>query len=235
MPHAHGPGDLTLGAPRLLEPAEGLARIPQPERALLRWPIRRRDSVELPVLRPGSRGGLSPSKVSPSAAKASPRMARAFGPTPWTARRSRQDREATRRRLVRSWRIARARRSCRSRREVADRADIGLGSHGPSSPKHGSVEPAGVRPRPLQPGRESPPPQTRCALGSSPSRAQPSLSLEALRTVSSRVRPPPVAQREPFAQRASRAWPQRPPSQAPRQPARQSTQCPPLKVPLRRK
>jgi deazaflavin-dependent oxidoreductase (nitroreductase family) len=51
---------LILGAPRLLDPAEGLARIPQPQRALLRWPIRCRDYAELPVLSPSSRGGVSP-------------------------------------------------------------------------------------------------------------------------------------------------------------------------------
>lgn len=44
---------LTLGAPRVLESREGLARIPQPQRAVLRWPIRCQDYVELPVL--GSR------------------------------------------------------------------------------------------------------------------------------------------------------------------------------------
>jgi deazaflavin-dependent oxidoreductase (nitroreductase family) len=41
---------LKLGAPRRLDPAEGLTRIPQPQRALLRWPIQCRDYVELPVL-----------------------------------------------------------------------------------------------------------------------------------------------------------------------------------------
>lgn len=40
---------LTLGAPQTLDPAEGLARMPQPERALLQWPVRCRDFVELPV------------------------------------------------------------------------------------------------------------------------------------------------------------------------------------------
>lgn len=42
---------LRLGAPRTLDPDEGLARMPQPQRMLLRWPIRCRDYVELPVLR----------------------------------------------------------------------------------------------------------------------------------------------------------------------------------------
>lgn len=41
---------LTLGAPRMLDAAEGLSRVPQPQRALLRWPIRCRDYVELPVV-----------------------------------------------------------------------------------------------------------------------------------------------------------------------------------------
>jgi deazaflavin-dependent oxidoreductase (nitroreductase family) len=41
---------LRLGAPRLVDPAEGLARIPQPQRVLLRWPIRCCDYVELPVI-----------------------------------------------------------------------------------------------------------------------------------------------------------------------------------------
>jgi deazaflavin-dependent oxidoreductase (nitroreductase family) len=39
-----------LGAPRSLTVEEGLARIPHPQRALLRWPIRCRDYVALPVL-----------------------------------------------------------------------------------------------------------------------------------------------------------------------------------------
>ncbi|WNB87576.1 nitroreductase family deazaflavin-dependent oxidoreductase [Cellulomonas sp. ATA003] len=43
---------LSLGAPRSLDATEGRARIPQPQRALLRWPIRCRDYVELPVLAP---------------------------------------------------------------------------------------------------------------------------------------------------------------------------------------
>lgn len=40
---------LRLGPPRSLDPAVALARIPQPQRALLRWPVRCRDYVELPV------------------------------------------------------------------------------------------------------------------------------------------------------------------------------------------
>lgn len=46
---------LTLGVPRTLDPAEGLARMPQPVRAALRWPVRCRDFVELPVV--GARQG----------------------------------------------------------------------------------------------------------------------------------------------------------------------------------
>lgn len=45
-----GDAILTLGPPRLLGPAEGLTRISQPQRTLLRWPIRCRDFVELPVV-----------------------------------------------------------------------------------------------------------------------------------------------------------------------------------------
>lgn len=41
---------LTLGAPRMLDAAEGLRRMPQPERAVLRWPVRCRDFVELPIV-----------------------------------------------------------------------------------------------------------------------------------------------------------------------------------------
>jgi deazaflavin-dependent oxidoreductase (nitroreductase family) len=48
---------LRLGAPRSLDPVEGLARMPQPQRTLLRWPIRCRDYVELPVLRAPSAAG----------------------------------------------------------------------------------------------------------------------------------------------------------------------------------
>jgi deazaflavin-dependent oxidoreductase (nitroreductase family) len=49
-------GDLfDLGAPRRLDPAEGLARMPNPQRVLLRWPIRCHDYVELPVLATASR------------------------------------------------------------------------------------------------------------------------------------------------------------------------------------
>ena len=47
---------LTLGAPRRVEAAEGLTRTPYPQRLLLRWPIRCRDFVELPVLTPGQPG-----------------------------------------------------------------------------------------------------------------------------------------------------------------------------------
>ncbi|WP_231494857.1 nitroreductase family deazaflavin-dependent oxidoreductase [Cellulomonas sp. KRMCY2] len=43
---------LTLGPPRTLDPDEGLSRVPQPQRALLRWPIRCRDFIELPILAP---------------------------------------------------------------------------------------------------------------------------------------------------------------------------------------
>ena len=39
-----------LGPPRPLDPHVALARIPQPQRTLLRWPIRCRDYVEIPVL-----------------------------------------------------------------------------------------------------------------------------------------------------------------------------------------
>ncbi len=39
-----------LGAPVLLDTAEGLGRIPQPQRSMLRWPIRCRDFVALPVV-----------------------------------------------------------------------------------------------------------------------------------------------------------------------------------------
>ncbi|TFH70611.1 nitroreductase family deazaflavin-dependent oxidoreductase [Cellulomonas sp. HD19AZ1] len=49
---------LSLGAPRVLEPADAMTRIPQPQRALLRWPIRCRDYVELPVLRPPAPEGV---------------------------------------------------------------------------------------------------------------------------------------------------------------------------------
>lgn len=49
---------LRLGAPRVLDPAEAMARIPRPQRALLRWPIRCRDYVELPVLRPPAAGDV---------------------------------------------------------------------------------------------------------------------------------------------------------------------------------
>ncbi len=41
---------LTLGAPEVLDSADGLSRIPQPQRTLLRWPIRCRDYVSLPIL-----------------------------------------------------------------------------------------------------------------------------------------------------------------------------------------
>lgn len=41
---------LALGASRELDAAVGLRRVPQPQRTLLRWPIRCRDFVELPVL-----------------------------------------------------------------------------------------------------------------------------------------------------------------------------------------
>ncbi len=46
---------LSLGAPRRLDPAEGLARVPNPQRLLLRTVIRCRDYVALPVLAPVSR------------------------------------------------------------------------------------------------------------------------------------------------------------------------------------
>jgi deazaflavin-dependent oxidoreductase (nitroreductase family) len=41
---------LTLGAPRSLDPHEGLARIPNPQRLILRRAIRCRDFIELRVL-----------------------------------------------------------------------------------------------------------------------------------------------------------------------------------------
>ena len=41
---------VTLGAPSDVGPDEGRSRVPQPQRTLLRWPIRCRDYVELPVL-----------------------------------------------------------------------------------------------------------------------------------------------------------------------------------------
>jgi len=41
---------LTLGPPQDLAPDEGLRRVPMPQRALLRWPVRCRDYVEMPVL-----------------------------------------------------------------------------------------------------------------------------------------------------------------------------------------
>lgn|GEM_PF-1365770 len=50
---------LELGVPRRLDPVEGMARIPQPQRSLLRWPIRCRDYVELPVPRSTTLGGRS--------------------------------------------------------------------------------------------------------------------------------------------------------------------------------
>jgi len=47
---------LQLGAPHPLGRAEALPRIPQPQRTLLRWPIRCQDYITLPVLaaRPAS-------------------------------------------------------------------------------------------------------------------------------------------------------------------------------------
>ena len=45
---------LTLGPPEVRRPDEGLRRIPQPQRALLRWPIRCRDYVTLPVVSGGA-------------------------------------------------------------------------------------------------------------------------------------------------------------------------------------
>lgn len=41
---------VTLGPPRDVPADEGRARVPQPQRTLLRWPIRCRDYVELDVL-----------------------------------------------------------------------------------------------------------------------------------------------------------------------------------------
>jgi deazaflavin-dependent oxidoreductase (nitroreductase family) len=41
---------LTLGAPRLLDTQEGLARMPNPQRLILRRAIRCRDFIEFPVL-----------------------------------------------------------------------------------------------------------------------------------------------------------------------------------------
>jgi deazaflavin-dependent oxidoreductase (nitroreductase family) len=49
---------LRLGAPQPVDAAEALARIPQPQRAALRWPIRCADFVELPVV--GGPGVTSP-------------------------------------------------------------------------------------------------------------------------------------------------------------------------------
>ena len=40
---------LRLGPPRDLLPDEGYARIPQPQRLVLRWPVRCRHYVELPI------------------------------------------------------------------------------------------------------------------------------------------------------------------------------------------
>jgi deazaflavin-dependent oxidoreductase (nitroreductase family) len=40
---------LDLGAPRTLDPEEGLRRMPQPQRTVLTWIIRCRDFVEFPV------------------------------------------------------------------------------------------------------------------------------------------------------------------------------------------
>ncbi|VTR76684.1 nitroreductase family deazaflavin-dependent oxidoreductase [Cellulomonas hominis] len=40
---------LRLGAPRPVDPAEAFRRVPQPQRTVLRWPVRCRDYVELPV------------------------------------------------------------------------------------------------------------------------------------------------------------------------------------------
>lgn len=48
---------LTLGAPEMLGRAEGLARIAQPQRTVLRWPVRCRDFVSLPVLASRPAGG----------------------------------------------------------------------------------------------------------------------------------------------------------------------------------
>lgn len=49
-----GDAVLTLGAPQVLGPDEGLRRIPQPQRTLLLWPIRCRDYVVLPVVSGGA-------------------------------------------------------------------------------------------------------------------------------------------------------------------------------------
>jgi deazaflavin-dependent oxidoreductase (nitroreductase family) len=46
---------VTLGAPIPVPPDEGRSRVPQPQRTLLRWPVRCRDYVELPVLAPSPR------------------------------------------------------------------------------------------------------------------------------------------------------------------------------------
>lgn len=44
-------GDVvTLGAPQAVRTDEALPRIPNPQRALLRWPIRCHDYVQLPVV-----------------------------------------------------------------------------------------------------------------------------------------------------------------------------------------
>jgi deazaflavin-dependent oxidoreductase (nitroreductase family) len=48
-----GRDTLDLGAPRPLDAAAGLQRMPQPQRTLLRWPIRCRHFIDLPVLTAG--------------------------------------------------------------------------------------------------------------------------------------------------------------------------------------
>jgi deazaflavin-dependent oxidoreductase (nitroreductase family) len=45
-----GPDRFALGPPHRLDPADGLARTPQPQRFLLHHVIRCRDFIELPVL-----------------------------------------------------------------------------------------------------------------------------------------------------------------------------------------
>ncbi|MCL3862495.1 nitroreductase family deazaflavin-dependent oxidoreductase [Actinotalea sp. K2] len=56
---------LTLGPPRDLSVTEGLSRVPQPQRALLRWPVRCRDYVELPVVAAERPSRSGPGRLPP--------------------------------------------------------------------------------------------------------------------------------------------------------------------------
>lgn len=56
---------LTLGAPRDVPASQALRRVPQPQRTLLRWPIRCRDYVELPVLGPMPAAGEAAPRGAP--------------------------------------------------------------------------------------------------------------------------------------------------------------------------